>query len=230
MNGQELPVLIPNMGQGEVLVSPGALSLKDDALMAASFIETVSDAPSQDEAVAALRTLKNLLKQTEDARKAVKQPGLEYCKRVDSVAKEFSRELCAEEARIEGLVNEFQTLELARIRAAENARKLEDEKREKERQESIAKATSLDEVDQLNEVFNQENQKLSVEKAASTKAEGQSVVEDWDVEVMDIWLLASRHQNCVKLEPKLSEIKALLKMGIKVAGVTATKKVRTVIR
>lgn len=39
----------------------------------------------------------------------------------------------------------------------------------------------------------------------------------------DVWLLAKSHPGCVKIEPRISEIKSLLNNGVKVAGVNAVR-------
>jgi len=41
--------------------------------------------------------------------------------------------------------------------------------------------------------------------------------------VTDVWLLAKSHPGCVKIEPRISEIKSLLNNGVKVAGVNAVR-------
>lgn len=46
---------------------------------------------------------------------------------------------------------------------------------------------------------------------------------DWEVTVTDVWLLAKSHPGCVKIEPRISEIKSLLNNGVKVAGVNAVR-------
>ena len=44
---------------------------------------------------------------------------------------------------------------------------------------------------------------------------------DLEITVTNIWKLARSHPTCVTIEPRISEIKSLLKSGIKVAGVTS---------
>ncbi len=78
--------------------------------------------------------------------------------------------------------------------------------------------------DQHLERANQEIAALPV--AAPIRAEGQRVREEWNVTVTDIWMLARVHPGCVKIEPRLSEIKELLDAGVKVAGILAKKEIK----
>jgi hypothetical protein len=61
---------------------------------------------------------------------------------------------------------------------------------------------------------------------APATADGQRTRPEWEVIVSDVWALARAHPACVTIEPRLSEIKALLPAGIKVAGVIAKRVVR----
>jgi hypothetical protein len=58
---------------------------------------------------------------------------------------------------------------------------------------------------------------------APARADGQTVRMEWEVTVNDIWALARGHPACVRIEPRLTEIKSLLDLGTKIAGVSAKR-------
>ena len=111
----------------------------------------------------------------------------------------------------------------------ENARKLAEEIRlEIERQTALSIAKTHEELDAINDRHCEAVAALPVVTAA--KAEGQSVRWDWDIVVNDLWALARSHPLCVKLEPRMSEIRALLDQDLKVAGVYAKKVPKSSVR
>lgn len=259
---------------GNAVTTPVAWDeIKGDALMAATLIEFVNDPVSHDHAVSVQSDLAAARRFLEKSRKELKAPVIELGKAIDAVAKKEDAELEREVNRVQSMVNDFQTLELAKARAAENARRLEEERieaarqaelrkiqeaeqaaqralqaREQEalraaqqartaqeaeaaaslqreivRQQELAQAESLEKLDAIHEKFNEAAAALPV--VEQHKAQGQRVVESWEVTVSDIWTLARAHPGCVKMEPLVSEIKKLLDLGIKVHGVTAKKTV-----
>lgn len=93
---------------------------------------------------------------------------------------------------------------------------------ELERQQSLAAAQTHDQLEKTQEKFN-DLAKETAAVPAPIRAEGQKVIEDWEIEVTDIWLLARAHPACVEIKPRLSEIKLLLKAGITPKGTRAEK-------
>ena len=211
-----------------VMLTNEADELKAAALECAGLIGRVSNAAEQELAVAAQKELHRVLSLTEAARKAVKEPVLDYGRKIDDTAKKFIAELKEEEIRIARLVGNFQTLELAKARAAEAARLKELADVERRRQEELSRATSHDEYDAIQERANEEA--ASVPVVTHVKVAGQVVKEDWEIDVSDIWALARAHPMCVKIEPRRSEIKQLLDAGITPAGVKARKVVVSGVR
>ena len=219
---------------GGTVTTPAAWEdRKTDVLFASSMVEFVNDPTTHDHAVAVQGDIRAARKFLEASRKELKDPVFQLGKRIDAAAKAEDAELEKEETRVQALVNDFQTLELAKLRAAENARRLEEERiegerkealeREIARQQAIGQAPNLDALDAIQEKFNAESAALPVPE--QHKAEGQRVTEDFEITVTDIWMLARAHPACVKIEPRLSEIKAMLKAGVKVAGITFKKTV-----
>lgn len=246
-----------------------ANAMKESALAVGALVGRVTNAEENQIAVNAQGEISRMIAVAEKARVAAKEPILNFGRLIDTQAKKFVEDLKAELLRIAQLTADFQQLEQARVRAAEQARlaeqrKLEDERRmaeqaalreaqiskqrlddeakaialaaskakteeakkaaeaqrlEVERQQALAVAKSHEELDRINHRHAELVAELPV--AQAQRAVGQRVREDWEITVTDIWLLARAHQACVKIEPRLSEIKTLLNAGVKVAGVLA---------
>jgi hypothetical protein len=218
-------ILIRDDAQLGVTLHPDAETLKVRALETAALVGRVTDATEQETAVNAQRELRRVLKLCEDARKEIKEPVLTYGRKIDSLAKEFSEELRDEELRIAKLTADFQAVEAQRLRAAEALRLADLERLERERQEQLAGAKTVEEIDAVNDAHCRAVSDVPVPVAA--RAEGQTVRWDWEIVVTDIWSLARSHPMCVKIEPRLLEIKSLLESGVKVAGITARKTPRS---
>jgi hypothetical protein len=229
---EEVSVMVRNDSERSVSVSPAALAMKETALETAALIGRVANASENEQAVIAMKQLAEVAKLTEKARKAVKEPVLQFGKEIDAVAKEFVAEIRDEEGRLARLVADFQALEAAKIRAAEALRLKDLADLERRRQEELAQAKSHDELDSVNKRFNDEAKEAAVAApvVAPARATGQVVREDWDIVVSDIWTLARAHPGCVEIKPRLSEIRQLLDAGAKVAGVTANKITKVSVR
>lgn len=208
-----------------------ALALKASALETAALIGRVSNADEQHAAVASQTEIANLLNLAEKARKTCKEPVLEYGRRIDGAAKDFCAELKEEQVRLATLVGDYQTMELARVRAAEQAEKERLLALEREKAREMQQAQSHEQMEAIQERFNERAAaEAPAEPITPTRAPGQRVSEEWEITVTDIWLLAKAHPMCVKVEPRLVEIKTLLNAGVKVSGVRAEKVVKASVR
>ena len=206
-----------------------ALAMRDDALAFSSLLATVENEDQNAAAVKAMESLAYLIRGCEKARKEIKLPVVDLGRDIDAKAKEFTEPLKNEELRVARIVADYQQLELAKRRAAEAARNLELDSLERAKQEELAKATSLEEHQAIREEYDQRAEVLP-SVMPPTRAAGQVIREDWDIHVTDIWALARAHPSCVKIEPRLSEIKYVLNSGGKVTGVTATRIVKAGVR
>lgn len=109
------------------------------ALQNAKLIWEVKDAAQQREAVAAQSDLDQLLRDVEKSREMAKAPLLEMGRTLDAHAKEFCAPLKKESLRVAGLITDFQQLEQAKARAAEEARRAEERRvAEEQRQAELA--------------------------------------------------------------------------------------------
>lgn len=203
---------------------------KDIALEKAAIIGKVTNADDQREAVEAQKALAELLSVVEKARKEAKEPILNFGRLIDFTAQKFTEDLKAEQLRIARLVGDFQALEQRRIWAAQQAENERLAQLEREKAAELAKAASLEEVNKVQEVFNNRAQAEAVPIPQATRTEGQRVTQEWVIEITDPWLLARSHPTCVKIEPLKSEIKELLNAGVQVKGVRATKETKAGVR
>lgn len=119
----------------------------------------------------------------------------------------------------------------AEAEAAAKRREIEAEAAAKRRAdaEAAAAAQRADEARQRIE-SQAAAQREEVAPVNEAKAAGQVVRTEWKIEVTDIHLLYRAHSGCVKLEPRIAEIKSLLDAGVDVKGVRASKEVQSSVR
>lgn len=222
----------PVVDSSVIAFTSDAEAMKEAALSSSALVSRVKDKLDQDIAVAAQANLQAVLSAAEKAREAAKKPWLETGRKIDAVAKAFRVEIDVELVRVAKLVGDFQTLELAKIRAAEQALRDDLDRLERERQEALAKASTHEELEKVQEEHAQRvlTHAASIPPPEQSRATGQVVREDWVIEVVNPLALAMNHPQCVKIEPRLSEIKLLLDQGIQVAGVKASKQVTSSVR
>ena len=197
-----------------------ARQLSENALAMASLIGVVETPQQQERAVAVQVELKSYLDAVERSRKFVKQPVWDLGVKIDALANELSKDVKAEMVRVSVLVGEFQFAEAQRVRAVEAARLRDISEMELNRQIELSKAKTPEQAEVVQEKYNAQAAALPVASAA--RVEGQTVTPDWEVKVSDAWLLARSHPSCVDIVPRIGEIKALLKAGVKVQGIIAT--------
>lgn len=121
----------------KITLQPAWQEIKQDALMAATLVEFVNDPVSHDHAVSVQANIREARKFLEKSRKELKDPVFQLGKRIDAATKAEDADLEKEENRVQALVNDFQALELAKARAAESARRLEEERLEAIRQSEM---------------------------------------------------------------------------------------------
>lgn len=208
-----------------------ANELRWTALEAAKGVWEVSSAASQQYAVQVQAELQALLNQVEKARVACKAPVLEFGKKIDVAAKTFRAELEAELLRISRAIGDFQTLEQAKVRAAEAAARLEQDRLERERQEAIARVASHDELDAINEDFSRQAQTVAQAIPQPVRAEGQIVRQQWEITRINEMQLARARPDLVrKIEFDMRLLKEELGRGVKLPGVEAREVIQSGVR
>lgn len=206
-----------------------AIELKENALALAGVIWRVSNPEENAAAVGAQQELAGLIKLAEETRAECKKPILDFGRKIDETARRFIEELKAEQIRIAKLVGDFQALELAKQRAAENARMEGLSQLEKEREHLLAKAETHEEREAIQERFNQEAAALPVRVAA--KAEGQCVVEEIVIDqIREFELMKERPDLVREVKFDLVALKALLKSGVKLKGVSFHTEIKSRVR
>jgi len=136
------------------------------------------------------------------------------------------------------IADEQARVELEAKEAREAAERLASEAKSKKQREAAATAQAdakrLADAAQVQAATAQAQSAKVEEKAAeaayiesrpivSTKASGQRVVEDWEIQVVNPYELARLHPECVRVEPLLTPIKAALNAGRTINGITFKK-------
>lgn len=212
-----------------------AIALRESVLDKSAAIARVTDADEQRVAVESQAEIATLLRDAEKARVSCKEPVLEFGRNIDLRAREFVADLKLECNRIAGLIGEFQALEQKRAMAREAERNEQLLQVERDRHAALAQATSHDQVDAIQTHF---DERVAVEAppvSGPPRADGQIVRNEWVVDVTSTWVLAlwaheKGHQECVRINPCMGEIKALLNAGVKVAGVIAKREIKASVR
>lgn len=120
-----------------IVPTPDATLLLSQALERAALVSVVDDEPSNAQACAAMSSLKLVLSATEKARKDAKQPFLDACRHVDSVAAQFVSEADSEFKRLQRASADWQTEQTRKLQEIERKRREEAERLERERLEEI---------------------------------------------------------------------------------------------
>ena len=94
----------------------------------------------------------------------------------------------------------------------------------------LAVAETVEQADNIKEKYAMERAGAASQPIEAVRSEGQVVKTEWEVTVENLPLLYLKHPQCVKLEPRMQEIKSLLDLGITVAGVSAKKVVKSGVR
>lgn len=210
----------------QVGIRPDVVRLKESALTQSALIGKVCNTDQQLTASAAAQSIHDLLALVEESRKALKEPHLVAGQRIDKLAREFSEELKAEEARVNLLIGEYVQHEQAKLRDAVTAANDALTELEQRRFKELAAAKDDDERDAINLRYNDEANQISEQMPKVEKVAGQTAKPDWEITVTDVHQLYRFHSNCVELKPINSAIKELLDAGVSVRGVTAKQIVK----
>jgi hypothetical protein len=205
-----------------LVVKPEAEKLREDALESASLIQVVESPSTNQMAFEAQAAILGLIRSVQKVQKQLKQPLNKLRAEIDQKSDDYILKLQEESSRLSVLMGNWHALEMAKRRAAE-AKQIEAlRENERKREEEVSKAETLDEVAEIREKY-QDKANLFVAPPPPPKPSGQLVREMWDIQVRDIWLLARMHPTCVKIEPRILQIRELLDAGMEVAGVEAKK-------
>ena len=171
---------------------------------------------------------KELIKELEPEQMRIAKAVGNYQQRELEKVREAQRKADAERAEIERKQREAKAAELKRVWEEEQKRLAEIRKAELEA--NAEKVRAMREAAEAARKKAEEESKIRAERAAQelaqvkvveapVKAEGQSVRKEIRIEITDIWTLAKMHPGLVKIEPRNAEIKEMIRLGHKVAGV-----------
>lgn len=215
----------------KIEVSKDALLMKEAALSAAALIGRVVNAAEQEDAVSAQLELKRVSALFESARLQVTKPLLEAQRSIKSLVDDHREELNKDLIRISRLVGDFQALEIAKQRAAEAAKMAELNSIEREREQQLASANTHEEREAIQAVAMMKVAEANIPvEPPVARSKNQVIRYDWEITVTDIHLLFRSHPQCVKIEPRFSELRILLDSGVTPQGVKAERRIKAGVR
>jgi|DEB0MinimDraft_6_1074348.scaffolds.fasta_scaffold20142_2 hypothetical protein len=211
------PIEIQQIENVSITITEEIKDAADVALMSGQFIKKVTDEKTQDSAIKAVKSLKEITTAVEKARKECKKPFLDKGRELDKIAQDFIAPLMTEQKRITAVMTQY-TVEKARIRReAEEKRLAEQRKADEERKkamEAVEKAKTESEkiiaAAVVQETFI-ETKNAGKEIVVPEKKTGIYVRRDLMVSVVDIMKLLKARPDLVEVSPKLGLIKAVLK-------------------
>ena len=210
---------------GEVAIIPDAYVVREKAIEESEVITEVVDHFTKGLAVEALKSIAQIMNQTEKARKQLKAPVIALGKKIDQCAKDYlGGKMFSEQARVNKLLNGY-TQEQLRIQREEQRRLQEEQlKLQQEREAERRKLEAAKDAEEKAAIS------LKIQKATQAvadteamvkhmpKVEGVSVREFTNFEVLDIMELAKARPDLVRIEPKRQEILALIKTDKEIPG------------
>lgn len=215
--------------------SAESVAARNAMLESARDIEQVVDAVSLQFAMVTLKELRDTMKAIEEKRKQIKSPILEFGKRIDTVASEFSAPIAVESVRIGRMVDDYATKQAQIAQQEERQRQAEMQRLERERQAAMVKeqtATTSAEVAKAQEDaarLKAQQKAVVVAPPAAVKVAGTVMVWQFDVDAAALY--KARPDLCNAPTPRLLEIRAALnalKEGETIPGILNAVKVASV--
>jgi hypothetical protein len=164
MNENLQLVIAPSLPAEKFQISPEAIQVREEALIAAAPIGEVKNAAQNDACFKARKRLKFLMGLFESNRKALKEPVIELGRQLDRAVAGAVEEMEREAGRLECLEREFAIAERNRVREEEMAQECERQRIEQERLAEIKRAQD--------EAAEKERQAQAAARAAEEAAAG----------------------------------------------------------
>ncbi len=165
-------ITLSKLSDVQVSLAPDAIAQRDAAIASAQKITAVADNATQDECAERLRSLKQLIKLTEDSRQEVKAPVLDLGRKIDTFAREFIGKAEAEAQRLTKLLSAYQA-EQQRI-AAEAERKRQEELKRQEAERQRIEAEERARREAAERAAEEARLKAEAEFLAPTEAEAEA--------------------------------------------------------
>lgn len=227
----ETSLITRDDSKGLVSFTVEAVKIREAALNSCALIDKVDSPETNEAAVAAQSELQSVISVAEKARKAAKEPIIRFGKLVDKTHEDFIEPALQEMRRVSTKIGNYQALLESQRRAAENARNAELTRLERERQEALAKAKTLDAQDAVDKHFNDKAAEVPTPIVEPVRAEGQRVTKDWEITKINEWTLAKARPDLVRrIEFDTRGIKDALKRGEKLPGVEAREVINASVR
>lgn len=170
---------------------------------------TEVDELNEADAVETMKALHAFMGTVEEKRLAAVRPHVDAQRFVNDTAKKLVGSLSNERTRLNRLIGDYGALLAAKQRAELAKENEERTALEQQRSDAVASAATVQEVDEINEEHSRTVAALEIKTVAELPKVTVSVKQDWEIEVMDFGELYRAHPEAVKMEPKLSVLKAL---------------------
>jgi len=230
---------IRNTESVSIQIVPAAFTMRQDVLDDSATIIAVTTPGNQKAAVDAARAIASLIKAVETSRKEAKAPVLDLGQRIDATAKEFIKDVLAEEARLKRLLTDYE-IEQRRL-----AMEAERKRQEEERKLRVAEMARLEEIRNREQAARRdammaetEAQRIAAERARAcaefdraaaaaaatriaaapapiqpVKAAGTVVRDEWNFEVTDLTGFAAAHPELVEITVKRAAVLQKIRAG-----------------
>lgn len=219
---------LEKIGDVSVAVAQDALERRDSAVSWAQMFDEVTTPEQQVAAVEAMRPLKEIERQVEADRKAVKAPVLDLGRAVDDKAKDFIKPVVAELHRLSALVSHYQFEERKKAAEAEATRQAELRRQEEERRKAEAEARRIEAERQkaieAGKPAPPPPAPLPPPPAPVTtpslfreppKPAGLSVKDKWQFEVLDAAAVYAARPDLCRIEVRTAEVNAAISAGVR---------------
>jgi hypothetical protein len=228
---------IRNTESVSIQIVPAAFTMRQDVLDDSATIITVTTPVTQKAAVEAARAIASLLKAVETSRKEAKAPVLDLGQRIDATAKEFIKDVLAEEARLKRLLTDYEIEQRRLAMEAERKRQEEERKLRAAEEARLAEIRRREEAARRDAMMAEtEAQRIAAERAQaaavaervaaaaartvvapvpiqSVKAAGTIVRDEWNFEVTDLAAFAAAHPELVEITVKRAAVLQKIRAG-----------------
>jgi len=170
---------------------------------------TEVDELNEHDAVGTMTAIHSFMSTVEEKRLAAVRPHVDAQRFINDTAKKLVGSLSGERTRLNRLIGDWGALQAAKQRAELAKESEERTALEQQRLDAITVAESVQEVDQINEDHSRTVAALEIKTIAEAPKPTVNVKLDWEIEVMDYAALYAAHPEAVKMEPKISVLKAI---------------------
>lgn len=234
---------IRNTESVSIQIVPAAFTMRQDVLDDSATIIAVTTPANQKAAVDAARAIASLIKAVETSRKEAKAPVLDLGQRIDATAKEFIKDVLAEEARLKRLLTDYEIEQRRLAMEAERKRQEEERRRQAEEAARMAEIRHREETARRDAMMAEtEAQRIAAERARAcaefdraaaaadfaaaatriaaapapiqpVKVAGTVVRDEWTFEVTDLTAFAAAHPELVEITVKRAAVLQKIRAG-----------------